>query len=167
MSTLDTFRTELRALVGPLAFLHRDRTGRALFVCSIKHSADTDDTVCEKLQTAGYLVSKEKDLWYIDLSSEYRIRWMHSLLPVSLPEEVHLHSLCRSLLSKGKIPFELQPWAFIRQALLLADEGAWKQLYQSLSVELALLKRNNAPLPCSAVFVIANDYAAWKEKSLC
>ena len=91
----------------------------------------------------------------------------YALLPVSLPEEVHLRSLCRSLLSKGKIPFELQPWAFIRQALLLADEGAWKQLYQSLSVELALLKRNNAPLPCSAVFVIANDYAAWKEKSLC
>ena len=83
MSTLDVFRTELRALVGPRDFLHRDRTGSALFVCSIKHPAAKDVTVPERLLAAGYLVRKEQDLWYIDLSPEYRIRWMHSLLPAS------------------------------------------------------------------------------------
>ena len=167
MSTLDTFRTELRALVGPHAFLHRDRTGSALFVCSIKHTAVADNTVRERLQAAGYFVSEERDLWYIDLSCEYRIRWMHCLPSVPLPEEAHLRSLCRSLLSRGDIPPELQPWEFLRQTLLFADESTWNQLYQSLSANLALLKRNNVPLPCSAAYVIANDYAVWKEKSSC
>lgn len=167
MSTLDTFRTELRALVGPRAFLHRDRTGCALFVCSIKHPAAADDTVPEKLQAAGYLVSSEQDLWHIDLSPNRRVRWMHSLPTAPLPEEEHLRSFCRSLLSQGDVPPELQPWEFLRRTLIYADEGAWEQLYQSLSAELAVLKRSNAPLPSSAAAVIANDYAAWKEKSLC
>ena len=167
MSTLDTFRTELRALVGPRAFLHRDRTGRALFVCSIKHPAAADDAVPEKLQAAGYQISSGQDLWYIDLSPEYRIRWMRSLLPAPLPEEAHLRSLCHSLLSQGNVMPEHQPWEFLRRTLLYADEGAWEQLYQSLSAELAVLKRSSAPLPSSAAAVIANDYAVWKEKPLC
>lgn len=167
MSTLDTFRTELRALVGPRAFLHRDRTGRALFVCSIKYPAAADDTVPERLQAAGYLARSDQGLWYIDLSLDYRVRWMRSLSPAPLPEEPHLRSLCRSLLSQGDVPPELQPWEFIRRTLIYTDEGAWEQLYQSLSAELAVLKRSSTPLPCSAAAVIANDYAAWKEKSLC
>ena len=157
MKALDPFRRELRALLGPLPMLRRDRTMRALFVCDApRHPGDTLSKMAV-LKEAGYTVSPEKGMWLLDLAPARRAAYIESLLPGRPPEDMSLRSLCRSLLSAAEADARNQPWEPIRSTLLYLDADDMDGLKQMLRTDTALRKRMHAPLPAAAAYIIEEN----------
>ena len=154
MSTLDPFRIELRALLGPLPLVQRDRTMRALFICDAPRRIPEAPDLKDILEKAGYSAAQENGMWLMDLSPSRRIGYISSLSPGPIPDDAALGSLCRSLLSRKAVPAEDQPWMPIRKTLLYLDAGDRPGLIRFLQTNTALRKRRHAPLPAAAAYII-------------
>ena len=81
MKALDPFRRELRALLGPLPLLRRDRTMCALFVCDAPRHPGNTSAKMSVLEEAGYAVIAKNRMWLLDLSPARRAVYIGSLLP--------------------------------------------------------------------------------------
>ena len=156
MSALEPIRDELRALLGPAVLLRRDQAVRALFICDAPRRLPNAAEIHAQLLNAGFAVAEERGLWRVDLNDARRAAFVRACAPHSLPRDPALYSLCRSLLSQGETPPGLQPWPLIRLTLLRLDAGETARLARELSSQIAILKRNHAPLPTAVAHLIAN-----------
>ena len=164
MSALDSFRVELRALLGSPALMRRDRSMRALFVCDAPRRLPDASDARRRLEQAGWLTAEEDGLWRVDLAPGRREAWLDSLVPGPAPRDIALRSLCRSI-GGGPVPAHSQPWPLIRKTLLLLDAGETRRLYEELRAEVAVLKRLRRPLPLGAAYLI--QHTARKEDLSC
>ena len=160
MSTLSVLRQSARALLPGDCFLRRDQQLRALFVTDFpRRQPDLAEETQKKLQSCGFEITEEKGLWLIDLCPDARADFIASL-PVpeirsDLPLEIK--SLCRSLLSQGATPTEIQPWEPVKRALTRLDTGETELLIQELSALLAQYKRQKLPLPTAIVSLLNEE----------
>lgn len=152
MSALDAFRQELRACLGPDAFLKRDRDMRALFVCG------RDPGTPE-----GYEITREGSVFRIDLSPVRQRAFIGGLTPGPAPADPRWAHLCRCLLTAEPAPE--QPWEPIRRTLLLLDAGEYERLLAFLTADAAIRKRRHAPLPAACAYLIQEHFA--KEEIPC
>lgn len=160
MSTLSVLRQSTRALLPGDCFLRRDQQLRALFVTDFpRRQPDLAEETQKKLQSAGFEITEEKGLWLIDLCPQARFDFI-AALPVpeirsDLPLEIK--SLCRSLLSQGATPAEMQPWEPVKRTLTRLDTGETELLIQELSALLAQYKRQKLPLPTAIVSLLNEE----------
>lgn len=160
MSTLSALRQSARALLPGACFLRRDQQLRALFVTDFpRRQPDLISDALQKLQSGGFQITEEKGLWLIDLSPKAQIDFILSLpapeIRTDLPLEIK--SLCRSLLSQGVTPAEMQPWEPVKRTLTRLDAGETALLLPELSALLAQYKRQKSPLPTAIVSLLNQE----------
>lgn len=154
MTALQPLRDALRACLGPRVLLRRDQTMRALFLCDAPRRLPDAANRRARLEAAGFAVTEENGLWRVDLSPARQIAFLAACAPGSLPRDIALRSLCRSLLAPGDTPPERQPWPPVRQTLLCLDAGDTPRLLRELRAAAAVCKRRHTPLPTAAAYLI-------------
>lgn len=143
----ELWRNEIKALL-PCGFVKISREGAFLFVSDYPKRTDDTEKVHAALEKAGFLVTLEKGMAYLDAAPEkYRQAWeeMKPLpLPVMTEENARLFYAAR-LLTEKAVSFDQQPLQLIRHVLrctMLHDrEGLGR-----LPGMIALQKRNKQPL---------------------
>lgn len=165
MSTLSVLRQSAHALLPGACFLRRDQQLRALFVTDFpRRQPDLANEALQKLQAGGFSVTEEKGLWLLDLSPRAQQDFMAALpSPVFSPAlPPAWQSICRSLLSRGAVAPDKQPWEAVKRALLRLDAGEEDLLQNELRALCAVYKRQKTPLPTAIVTLInchKEDYA--------
>lgn len=160
MSRLSALRQSARALLPGACFLRRDQQLRVLFVTDFpRRHPDLTDTALNQLHAGGFSVAEEKGLWLLDLSAKAQVSFIASLPAPIIAKELPLEvqSLCRSLLSQGEAPCDMQPWEPIKRALLRLDAGEKDLLIPELRALLAQYKRQKSPLPTAIVALLTKE----------
>lgn len=162
MSTLSALRQSARALLPGDCFLRRDQQLRALFVTDFprRHPQQANDAL-QLLEKNGFSVTESGGLWRLDLQPAAQQAFI-SMLPAPCMQTswpLETRSLCRSLLSRGAQPADIQPWEPIKRALLRLDAGEEALLLSELRALCAQYKRQNAPLPTAIVSLLIKEAA--------
>lgn len=163
MSILGGLRQSARALLPGDCFLRRDQQLRALFVTDFpRRHPDIKESTLQSLCSNGFAAAEENGLWLLDLKEEARLAFILSLPAPAVKNgcPLEIRSLCRSLLSRGAVPAQMQQWEPIKRTLLRLDSGQEALLLSELRALCAQYKRQSAPLPTAIVSLLTKEDAS-------